>query len=130
MPGFVHLRGVIQSATCQRKPSCAQQECFDQNRFFRPEPTDNLTNLKAFESTALTPETRERCELTSMIETSVSRILGIVALALELKESDFVAVLPQEQRQKQLGRAARPAHPAALGAARMSLPLRQHPEDG
>ena len=44
-----------------------------------------LTKLKAVESTISTPETSNRCELTSMIEPSVSLILGNVALALELR---------------------------------------------
>ena len=52
-----------------------------------------LTKMKANESTASTPATPERCGLSHMIEPSVSRSLGIVALALELNESDFVAVL-------------------------------------
>ena len=72
---------------------CAQQECCDQRAYVLPEPNDNLTNLKAVESTASKPETPERCGLSHMIEPSVSRSLGIVALALELNESDFVAVL-------------------------------------
>ena len=72
---------------------CAQQECFDQNFYVLPEPNDNLTNLKAVESTASTPETPERCELTSVIEPSVSLSLVPVVLALQLKESDLVAVL-------------------------------------
>ena len=70
---------------------CAQQECFDQNFYVLPEPNDNLTNLKAVESTASTPETPERCELTSVIEPSVSLSLVPVVLALPLKESDLVA---------------------------------------
>ena len=41
------------------------------------ELADNLTKLKAVESTISTPETSKRCEPTSMIEPSVSRILGI-----------------------------------------------------
>ena len=52
-----------------------------------------MTKLKAIDATASTPETPERCELTSMIEPSVSLSLVPVALALELNESDFVAVL-------------------------------------
>ena len=99
---------------------CAQQECCDQNLYVLPEPNDNLTNLKAVESTASTPETPERCELTSMIEPSVSRILGNVALALELRRltlSPFCAA--QEQRQKHLGRAGRATRqPSGHRAAR------------
>ena len=56
-----------------------------------PEPNDNLTNLKAVESTASTPETPERCGLTCVIEPSVSLSLVPVVLALQLKESDLVA---------------------------------------
>ena len=70
---------------------CAQQECFDQSLYVLPEPNDNLTNLKAVESTASTPETPERCGLSHMIEPSVSLSLGIVALALQLKDFDIVA---------------------------------------
>ena len=36
---------------------CAQQECFDQNIYVFAEATDNLTNLKAVESTISTPAT-------------------------------------------------------------------------
>ena len=36
---------------------CAQQECFDQHFYVFAEPTDNLTNLKAVESTISTPAT-------------------------------------------------------------------------
>ena len=50
-----------------------------------------LTKLKAVESTISTPETSNRCELTSMIEPSVSLSLVPVVLALQLKESDLVA---------------------------------------
>ena len=70
---------------------CAQQECFDQNFYVFAEPTDNLTKLKAVESTISTPATCERCGLTSVIEHSVSLSLVPVVLALQLKESDLVA---------------------------------------
>ena len=78
-----------------------------------------LTKLKAVESTISTPETSNRCELTSMIEPSVSLILGNVALALELRRLTLSPFCAAEAAQKHLGRAGRATRqPSGRRAAR------------
>ena len=86
-----------------------------------------MTNLKAVESTISTPETSNRCELTSMIEPSVSRILGNVALALELRRltlSPFCAA----EAAAEASWPSRSSDPPAVWAPRSSQ--REDADDG